>query len=154
MDLKLLMRPLNLPKAQLKLIKKMGEVYVWDIFRKKQLLLTPEEWVRQHILHTLVNHNNYPVHLIVSEQGISVNGLTRRCDAVVYKNGVPVMIVECKAPHIVIDEKVVHQIAQYNFKLTVNFLLLTNGLRTIILFINRKENKIEFLESIPSFDEL
>lgn len=148
------MRPLNLPKANLKLIKKMGEVYVWDVFRKKQLLLTPEEWVRQHILHALVNQSSYPLHLIAAEQGISINGMTRRCDGVVYKGVKPVMIVECKAPHIPIDEKVVHQIAQYNFKLNVDFLLITNGLKTFTIQINRTQNKIELLDTIPSYDEL
>ncbi|MDX1444840.1 type I restriction enzyme HsdR N-terminal domain-containing protein [Lishizhenia sp.] len=149
-----IMRPLNLPKVPLKLTRKEGVVYVWDAFRKKQLVLTPEEWVRQHILLAMVNHAEYPLHLISAEHALNINGLTRRCDGVVFKNGKPAMIVECKAPHIALDEKVMHQVAQYNFKLQVDYLLLTNGLQTIVCKINSKGQKLDYIQNIPKFSEL
>lgn len=149
-----IMRPLNLPKTPLKLTRKDGVVFVWDAFRKKQLVLTPEEWVRQHILMALVNHLDYPLNLISSEHALNINGLTRRCDGVVYKDGKPAMIIECKAPHIAIDQKVMHQVAQYNFKLQVEYLLLTNGLQTIICKVNNEEQKLEYFQDIPKFESL
>src|SRR5699024_1255027 len=104
------------PKTALKLSKKGNQVFVWDVFRKRTLLLTPEEWVGQHILHFLIEHKSVPLALIASEYGIQVNQMTRRCDGVVFnRNGDPIAIVECKAPEIKLTEAVFHQIAQYNF---------------------------------------
>ena len=79
-----MIQPLALPKANLKLTKKDEQIFVWCVARKKTLLLTPEEWVRQHIIHYLVNEKNVPLGLIVSEYSIKVNKLARRCDIVVF----------------------------------------------------------------------
>jgi hypothetical protein len=146
---------LNLPVAQLKL-SKVGESYfVFDEWRKKKLLLTPEEWVRQNLLHFLVNDLKYPKNLIASEQGIQVASMTRRCDALVYgKDGRPKMIVECKAPTIKLTEATFMQIAQYNSVLNVDFLLVSNGLEHIIARINRVSNKIDYLIEFPTYDQL
>ena len=150
-----MMVPLNLPKASLKLKKKANQIYVWDIFRKKDLLLTREEWVRQHILHYLINYLDYPVHQIVSEFKIEVNNLIRRCDAVIFdKQGLPKMIIECKEPRVTIDDKVLHQVAQYNSQLNVDYILLTNGIVTVAVFIDRIENTIKPLTDIPSYANL
>lgn len=144
---------LDLPKAPLKLVRKEEQVFVWCIIRKKNLVLTPEEWVRQHIIHFLISSKNYPKGLIAAEMGIQVNGLTRRCDVVVYgKDGKPCLIIECKAPEIHLTEHVFHQIAQYNFKLNVDFLLMTNGLNHIVCQINRVENNLTYLEDIPDWE--
>ncbi len=146
---------LNLPKAELSISKKGEKYYVFDTWRKKQLLLTPEEWVRQHLLHFLVTEKKYPSGLIASEQGITVNKLSRRCDAVVYgKNGSPVMIIECKAPHIPIEENTFQQIAQYNSKLQVDYLLVSNGITHIIAKIDRENNRINYLTDFPEFIQL
>lgn len=150
-----MMVPLNLPMVDLKLKKKSKGIYVWDIFRKTDLLLTREEWVRQHILHHLVNTFSYPIHQIISEFKIEVNQLIRRCDGVVFDNqGKPKMIVECKEPRVSIDEKVLHQVAQYNYNLNVDYILLTNGIITVTVYLNRKENKIEYLREIPNYRDL
>lgn len=146
---------LNLPKAELKITKKGDQYFVFDNWRKKKLLITPEEWVRQHLLHFLVNEIHYPSSLIASEQGIEVNKLMRRCDAVVYgKDGNPKMIIECKAPDIKLSEQTFMQIAQYNSKLQVDFLLVSNGLEHIIARIDREQPKIIYLESFPSYEEI
>lgn len=146
---------LNLPRANLKLTKKEGKYFVWDEWRKKNLMVTPEEWVRQHLLHYLVNHLAYPKGLIASEQGIQVNGLSRRCDAVVYgKEGNPLMIIECKAPEVHLSEETFYQIAQYNFKLRVNYLVLSNGLTHVIAKINPDSQVIEYLSGFPHFPEI
>lgn len=144
--------PLNFPKTTLKLTKKGEDVFVWCDFRKKKLLLTPEEWVRQHVLHYLVEHKNVPMPLIASEYAIEVNQLTRRCDGVVFgKEGQPIAIIECKATDVKLTEAVFHQIAQYNFKLQVEWLIMTNGLQTIVANVNQTTGEIKFVEEIPDY---
>jgi len=147
-----MLTPLNLPQAKLKLTQKGEKLFVWDNFRMKQVVLTPEEWVRQHFLHFLVNDKGVPKSLIAVEQGIQVNTMTRRCDAVIYnREGSPIAIVECKAPEIPLTEKTLQQIAQYNFNLRVNYLILTNGIQTITACVNAEKKTIEYLEEVPSF---
>lgn len=147
-----MIQPLNYPKIELKLTRSDGAVYVWCVFRKRKLLLTPEEWVRQHVLHFLVNHKNVPIGLIASEYPIEVNKLTRRCDGVVFgEEGQPVAIVECKAPEINIAEAVFHQIAQYNFKLRVEWLIMTNGLHTVVAQVDQATGEIKYTQEIPDY---
>ena len=145
--------PLNLPPTELKLTRKGEQVFVWCIIRKKSLLLTPEEWVRQHIIHFLMEQRSFPQGLIAAEMPISVNDLTRRCDIVVYGNdGQPKLIIECKAPEISLTEKVFHQIAQYNFTLNVDYLMVTNGMDHIVCKIDRESNALNFLEQLPDYE--
>ncbi len=147
--------PLNLPKAPLKLFKKNNQVFVLDAFRNKEILLTPEEWVRQHFLHYITLHKNIPKGLIISEHGLTINEMTRRCDAVVFtKNRIPLAIIECKAPEVKLSEKTMHQIAQYNFALHVNWLILTNGIETVVCFVNAKEKKLSYLEELPNYEKM
>lgn len=145
--------PLNLPKASLQLTQNEGEVFVWDVFRKKKLQLTPEEWVRQHFLHFLLNEKQFPIGLIASEYNIEVNKLKRRCDGVIFnRNSKPIAIVECKAPEIKLTENTFYQIAQYNFKLRVDWLILTNGLDTIVAKVNHRNQTIDYIEEIPNYE--
>lgn len=150
-----MLTPLNYPKTELKLSKKGGKIYVWDVFRKRTLLLTPEEWVRQHVLLYLIQHKFVPQGLIAAEYAIEVNGLVRRCDGVVFnKNGEPLLILECKAPEIKLTEAVFHQIAQYNFKLRVQWLVMTNGLHTIVANVNQETGEVIYREELPSYEEM
>ncbi len=150
-----MLTPLNFPKADLKLFKKEGQLFVWDIFRKKRLKLTPEEWVRQHVLHYLVDECGVPQTLIASEYGIRVNDLERRCDGVVFnRSGRPIAIIECKAPIVKLQESTLHQIAQYNFSLDVKWLILTNGLTTITAFIDSENKRIDYSKRIPTYTEM
>ena len=147
--------PLSFPKADLNISKKEGAYFVWCIIRKKKLVLTPEEWVRQHVIHFLINEKKVPVGLIASEFLISVNGLSRRCDIVVFDiNKRPLLIVECKSVEVEINEKVLHQIAQYNFKLNTSNLFLTNGRTSVACKINNLENNISYFKELPNFNEL
>ncbi|MFN8285816.1 MAG: type I restriction enzyme HsdR N-terminal domain-containing protein [Chitinophagales bacterium] len=105
-----------------------GAEYIFDELRKKWVLLTGEEWVRQHILHYLVYDKGYSPALIAVERGIELNGLRKRFDIVVFDNtGAPRMIVECKAPEELLNKKVFEQIARYNMSLKVDYLWVTNG---------------------------
>ncbi|MGC6434007.1 MAG: type I restriction enzyme HsdR N-terminal domain-containing protein [Crocinitomicaceae bacterium] len=151
-----MIQKLNLPIAKIKLTKdSKGQLFVWCIIRNKKLVLTPEEWVRQHIIHFLINQKNVPKSLIASEALIKVNELNRRCDIVVFSlTKHPVLVVECKAPEIELSEKVVSQIAQYNSVLQSPYLLISNGLNHFTIKVDHSENNIKLLNELPTFDEL
>lgn len=147
--------PINLPPAKLKLTRKDEAVYVWCVIRNKNLVLTPEEWVRQHIIHFLISEKQFPKGLIASEFALTYNGRSKRADVVVFnRTSKPIFIVECKAPEVELTEATLHQIAQYNFELKVDFLLLTNGINHVMCMINRKEHRLDYLKEIPNFEEL
>jgi len=144
---------LNLPKAELRLKRKNNEVFVWCIIRKRELLCTPEEWVRQHIIHDLINNKNIPIGLIASEYALNYNGRLKRADIVVFnRNQQPVLIVECKATNIAITEETLFQIAQYNFELKVPMLIMSNGLNHVYCEINQVNGAVQYLESFPKLE--
>ncbi len=143
-------KALSFPQAELKLTRKEGQVFVWCIIRKKSLVLTPEEWVRQHLIHFLIQEKQIPIGLIAAEMAIEINQLSRRCDVVVFgTDGKPRLIVECKAPEINLTEKTFNQIAQYNAALNVDFLMVTNGLQHIVCQIDRENTQLNYLEELP-----
>ena len=145
-----MIEPLNLPKANLRLKKKNRRLYVWCIIRKRELICTPEEWVRQHFIHYLVNYRKVPIGLISSEFSLKYNGILKRADIVVFKkNTEPILIVECKAPNIILNQKTIFQIAQYNFTLNAKYLCLTNGLDHCYCQINTKNGSINNIDEIP-----
>ena len=145
-----MIEPLDFPKANLRLKKRAGQVMVWCILRKKDLLCTPEEWVRQHVIHYLINQKGIPEGLIASEFTIEYNGRAKRADLVVFNRQMqPILIVECKATSIPLSENTLFQIAQYNFELNVDYLLLTNGLQHITCKLSKEGEQIEFLEELP-----
>ncbi len=149
------MEKLNLPtySFNIKLIEQ--RKYIFDFIRKKFVILTPEEWVRQNFLKYLVEEKKYPASLIVVEKEFKLNNLSKRSDAVVYnKSGNPVLIVECKASSVKIDQKVFDQIARYNMKLNVDFLVVTNGLEHFCCQIDYIQKQYFFLKDIPNYSEL
>lgn len=120
---------LNLPSARLSLRQGAKGVEVHDVYRSKWVLLTPEEWVRQHFVHYLVEYLGYPAGMVANEMGINLNSTSRRCDTVVFSLSLaPLMIVEYKAPSVRIDQKVLDQIVSYNTVLRVPYLVVSNGL--------------------------
>ncbi|MFK7786598.1 MAG: type I restriction enzyme HsdR N-terminal domain-containing protein [Crocinitomicaceae bacterium] len=144
--------PLNLPKAQLKLTKRDRQVYVRCLIRQKDLVCTPEEWVRQHVINYLIVNKGVSKGRIASEFPLEYNGRSKRADIVLFDEfGRPTMIVECKAPEVSITEKVVYQIAQYNSQLNVDRLLLTNGLVHIFCEIDRENGKLIYHEEWPGW---
>lgn len=146
------MPKLNLPYADLKIKLVDGVSQVFDKVRKKYFVLTLEEWVRQHFLHFLNQHRQYPLGLMGIEKMVKYNNLRTRADIVIYdREGTPIMLVECKSPKIKINQDVFLQIAKYNFKLKVKYLVVTNGLEHFCCLMDYKENKIDFLDYIPSF---
>lgn len=143
MNLKVI-QPLNLPKAPLKLTKSDGKIYVWCILRKKRLVVTPEEWVRQHVIHYLVGHLGFPEERLVAEMGIKVNDMIRRCDLVaIDRTGTPKLIVECKATSVPVSEATLFQAGHYHKELKVDYLLLTNGLQHEFLAIDHQKGELQ-----------
>lgn len=141
---------LNLPKAHLKL----KDNLIWDVLRKKFVLHTPEEWVRQHFIHHLIHDLNYPIGLMAAEKLVKYNQMSKRCDIVSFSKQLNAMlIVECKAPKIKLTEDTFYQIAKYNFTLKAPLLILTNGLQHIVAHIDSEQNEVKFLEKIPNYKE-
>jgi hypothetical protein len=150
-----ILHPLHLPKAALKLSRQGEKLFVWCILRRKTLLLTPEEWVRQHVIHFLINDKNVPQGLIASELGIRIHQLNRRCDVVVYgRDQKARLLVECKAPEVVLTQQVLQQIAHYNWEVGVDVLWVTNGIDHAVYRIDRETKQIVVLEGVPDFEEL
>lgn len=148
------MERLNLPTYSFNIKLKEQRKYIFDFIRKKYVLLTPEEWVRQNFLKYLVDEKKYPASLIAVEKEFKLNTLSKRSDAVVYnKSGIPVLIVECKAAGVKIDQKVFDQIARYNMKLNVEFLVVTNGLNHYCCKIDFENHTYSFLKDVPEFNQ-
>ena len=146
------MPQLNLPNAVIKIKLVEGTTQVFDAVRKKYLVLTPEEWVRQHFIHYLNLEKNYPLGLMGVEKMVKYNGMQTRADIVLYTSeGKPNMIVECKASKVKITQDAFNQIAKYNFKLRVDFLIVTNGMQHFCCAMDYENNKITFLKEVPIY---
>lgn len=138
--------PDYLPLLRVNTVKKQ----ILDPVRRKYVALTPEEWVRQNLVQHLLALG-YPMGLIAVEQPITLNGLQKRCDIVVYnRQAEPCMIVECKAPQVAVTQKVFDQIAVYNIKLNVEYLIVSNGLQHFCCKIDKLTRNVEFLTDFPS----
>jgi len=128
---------------------------ILDIIRRKYVKLTPEEWVRQNFVRYLIEEGNYPPGLIGIEVAAPYNKLKKRVDILVHdRHGRPVMIVECKSFEVLLDEPVFEQIATYNMKFNVPYLVVTNGIRHYACKLAREGNKPEYLLAIPLYEEL
>ena len=149
------MIPLHLPPAELKFRKGQNiRAEVFDMVRNRFVTLTPEEWVRQHVIHYLVKHKHYPASLLSVEVSLSYNRLRKRSDIIVYNaKGEPRMIIECKAPDVEVTEKVLEQAAMYNRSLKVPYLFLTNGLTHFTCRIGGNGDP-EFLTELPDYSEM
>ncbi len=129
------------------------KAYVFDEIRKKWIVLTPEEWVRQHLLNHLIKEKNVPASLISVEKEVNLNNTKKRYDAVVYnKTMQPLMLIECKAPEVPITEATLEQTMRYNLILGVNYLLITNGLKQFVIGVENGKGKL--LKELPNYSEL
>lgn len=127
--------------------------FIFDQIRKKYVILTPEEWVRQHFLNYLINHLGYPKSLIKVESGLSVNKMDKRTDILVYNKDVkPFLLVECKAAHVELDNKVFDQLSVYNCTLKAPYLVITNGIKHYCCNINYQTSSYQFQSGIPLYD--
>ena len=146
------MQQLNLPTYKFRIKSSENKFFIFDIIRKKYVMLTPEEWVRQHFILYLIEEKQYPISLIAVEKKITINKLTKRTDILIFNSdGKPDIIVECKAPSVKITQETFDQIARYNLKLNANYLVTTNGLKHFYCKMNVKNERYDFLEDIPIF---
>lgn len=149
------MQKLNLPEVQFRIKQNNGKHQVFDIVRKKYVALTPEEWVRQHFVHFLINQQEFSPGLIAIEMLVKINDLSQRADIVLYnKKAKPAIIVECKAPTIPITRAVFNQAARYNSKLQVDYLIVTNGLQHYCAQISDKDGNYTLANQIPSANDI
>jgi type I site-specific restriction-modification system R (restriction) subunit len=138
---------------ELKIKHENGQQKVFDIVRKKYVALTPEEKVRQLLIHYLIQEKNYPKNLLVLEHEFRLNGLSKRADIVVMNTeGIPLMLIETKAPDVYVTQKAIDQIVSYNLHYKVNFLLITNG--SEFLMYRLQGNSVIQLPEIPPYNEL
>jgi hypothetical protein len=146
------MQSLNFPTFNFRITTINSENYIYDIIRKKNILLTPEEWVRQHIIHYFINDLNYPKGLIKVEFGVVYNKKMKRSDVLIYnKEGKPHILVECKASSVKINQSTLEQVAMYNKILKAPIIILTNGLKHYTFKLDNKGTIVN-LSKIPKYN--
>lgn len=149
------MEALNFKNYSFRLKKADDKLWIFDLIRRKYVVLQPEEWVRQHVVHFLIEEKGYPKSLINVEKKLSVNGLTKRYDVVVYsKKGVVLLVVECKAPSVTITQQTFDQIARYNLSLNAQYLMVTNGIIHYYCQTDYNQYKYIFLADLPHYNDL
>ncbi len=149
------MLALNLPEYPIKVKEEAGKKVVFDEIRRQYVALTPEEWVRQHFVHFLIEHKGYSKSLMGNEVMVNLNNQKKRCDTVVYNNRLePLMIIEYKAPEVKITQAVFNQISRYNMVLRVKYLIVSNGLQHFCCELNYETLNYQFIKEIPLFSEL
>ncbi|MBR7031374.1 MAG: type I restriction enzyme HsdR N-terminal domain-containing protein [Prevotella sp.] len=146
---------LNLPQYEIKISEKDGKRMIFDFLRKKYVALTPEEWVRQHFTHYLVEHKGYPKGLLGNEIELQIGDKRLRCDSILYnKVALPQMIIEYKAPTVPLQQKVFDQISAYNLLLRVDYLIISNGIEHYCCKMDYEHQKYLFLQDIPDYEKL
>lgn len=143
---------IEFPKRQIKIEQREGVNEIFDIIRKKWIILSPEEWVRQNILDYLVNSKKYPASLIAVEKEIKLGELKKRCDIVVYNREVtPWMIIECKEMNVTLSQKTLEQILRYHITLPAKYLIITNG--TYSFGFVKQNGQFKETEVFPEFEK-
>ena len=143
---------LSFPNYEFRIKNKHNKKYIFDQIRKKFVLLTSEEWVRQHCIMFLINDKKIPKGLINVEKKIKINNLTKRYDIIVYKpNGSVFLLVECKSPDIIITQKTFNQIAIYNYEVISDFLMVTNGIQNYYCSIDYSNQCYKFVKDFPKY---
>jgi hypothetical protein len=146
---------LNLPPYPFKITWKENQHFIFDEVRKKHLVLTPEEWVRQHFIHFLIRDKKFPRSLIQIEGGLSLNQLQKRTDIVIFNTaGKRIMVIECKAPAVKISQSVFDQAARYNSVHQARWLVVTNGLKHCYAMIDHESPGFLFVEELPEYNSL
>jgi hypothetical protein len=147
------MLKLNLPEFEVNLKKSEGKVWIFDGIRKKYILLTPEEWVRQHLINYFIYHLKYPKSLINVERGLHYNQLQKRSDITVFdRSGAPWLIVECKSPEISLDQKSILQVAVYNSDVQAKYVSVSNGLKHICYEAKADVKDVGLMNEFPEYN--
>ena len=147
------MQKLNFQLYNFRFKNNENKVSIFDEIRKKFIILTPEEWVRQHVVQFLLEEKKYPKSLINVEKVLKVNGLRKRYDVVVFNSdGSIFILIECKAPEVKIAQTTFDQIARYNMTMNAQFLMVTNGLNHYFCQMDYENEKYTFLENLPNYN--
>ncbi len=142
---------LNFPPIEARTQINNEKTYIFDILRKKFIFLSPEEWVRQHIIHFLIKSKSYPSSLIKCESGLSYNQLQKRADIIVYdRSGKAFLIVECKATVVKLNQSAFDQVAIYNRTIKAPYIAISNGLNTFVCEIAQNTNSYSYMEDFPA----
>jgi hypothetical protein len=150
-----MMEGLNLPAYDVRFSEEEGRKRIFDFLRRRYVALTPEEWVRQHFTHFLVEQKGYPKGLLANEVELHIGDKRLRCDTLLYdKTMKPRMIIEYKAPTIKIQQKTFNQIVVYNLLLKVDYLIVSNGMQHYCCRMDYERGSYEFLHDIPTYGEL
>ena len=146
------MEKLNLPPYNFRITKEGGRTLIFDEVRKKNIVLTPEEWVRQNFIKYLVTEKKYPATLMAVEKKVNVNNQPQRFDLLIYnRSAQPFVIVEFKAPDVKITQQAFDQAVRYNMVLKVDYIIVSNGLEHYICKIDYDKNSYSFLREVPPF---
>lgn len=149
------MLELNLPPFEKKITQKDNKAFILDVIRRQYVALTPEEWVRQHFVHFLIHYKGFPQSLMANEVQLKFNGMSRRCDTVIYDRTLkPRVIVEYKAPTVNITQQVFDQICRYNMVLQVDYLIISNGISHYCCKLDYTTHSYTFLKEVPTYDEI
>ena len=149
------MNGLNLPPFDVKLRGTREKPEIFDFLRRRYVEMTPEEWVRQHITHGLVEHKGYPKGLLGNEIELKIGDKRLRCDSILYsKEAQPQMIIEYKAPTVPVTQRVFNQISVYNLLLRVDYLVVSNGLQHYCCRMDYARQSYEFLQEIPDYSQI
>lgn len=146
-------KPLNFPQVKLRLRKEKSQSQVFDIIRKKYVLLTPEEWVRQHAIHFIIDEKKFPAGLIEIEKQITLFNTTKRVDILVRdKDLKPLLLIECKAVGIELTQTEINQLARYQITIKAPYCMLTNGMKHVVMKL--KGDEVIFLKELPAYEEV
>lgn len=139
-------------QSKLRIKQEKGKRFIFCLVRQRYLVITPEEIVRQLILLYLVEEKGYPKNRIAVEKQLDINGLKKRFDILILnKNIQPLVLIECKAAHIPIQQNTFNQITQYNLTLKADYLILSNGRETYCCTLNHEEQRYDFRAEIPDY---
>jgi type I site-specific restriction endonuclease len=149
------MLQLNLPEYNFRIKKLDEKLLIFDSQRKRYVSLTPEEWVRQHFIRFLIEEKGYPAAYLAVEKQLSLNGMKKRCDAILYnEHALPVLIIELKAPTVPITQTTFDQVAVYNAKLKVDFFMISNGIEHYCCKVDTLNSQYKFFPEIPEYSKL
>jgi len=149
------MLQLNLPQYSFRIKKQNEKLVIFDSQRKRYVVLTPEEWVRQNFIRFLIEEKGYPAAYLAIEKQLNMNGMKKRCDAILYnEHAQPFLIIELKAPNVAISQATFDQVAVYNAKLKVDFFIISNGIEHFCCKVNLETARYEFFPEIPDFNQI
>jgi type I site-specific restriction-modification system R (restriction) subunit len=149
------MLQLNLPQYSFRIKKQNEKLVIFDSQRKRYVVLTPEEWVRQNFIRFLIEEKGYPAAYLAIEKQLNMNGMKKRCDAILYnEHALPFLIIELKAPNVAISQATFDQVAVYNAKLKVDFFIISNGIEHYCCKVNLETARYEFFPEIPDFNQI